>query len=64
MNAVWEILTRSGAPNGRVQYLRGQTVAVSAESPRPVQLDGDVAGTTPFTADILPHALPVMATRH
>lgn len=63
VNAVWEILTGSGAQNGRVQFLRGRTVAVEAESPRPVQLDGDVAGVTPFAVDILPRALPVMAAR-
>ena len=60
IGVVWQLL-RGGAPrNPNVRYARGRTVTVRTEPERPVQLDGDAAGMTPFTADLLPQALRVV----
>ena len=46
----------------RVWWGRGRTVRVEIPEglPRPVQLDGEVTGTTPFEARLLPGALSVL----
>ena len=64
--AVLELLWRSdnGGGRGRVWWARGRTVRVDvADAPRPVQLDGEVTGTTPFEARLLPGALAVLVDR-
>jgi diacylglycerol kinase (ATP) len=43
-----------------VRYARGREVTVEAEPARPVQLDGELGGHTPFTAVVVPRALPVL----
>jgi len=68
--ALWELLraTRDGplaagaGEAGRVWFGRGQVVRVETVSgaPRPVQLDGEPAGQTPFEARVLPGELPVL----
>lgn len=46
----------------RVWWARGRvvTVEVMDDAARPVQLDGEVTGTTPFEARVLPRALAVL----
>ena len=39
---------------------RGRVVTVETDPVRPVQLDGEAAGETPFTAEILPGALRIL----
>jgi len=53
--------TRNGKGR-RIWWARGRTVRVEAleGAPRPVQLDGDVTGETPFEARLLPGALSVL----
>lgn len=62
--AVLEMLFRSNGKSKlrRVWWGRGRTVRVEIPegSPRPVQLDGEVTGTTPFEARLLPGALSVL----
>jgi len=63
-SAVMELFL-GGAKNGkgrRVWWARGRTVRVEVPegAPRPVQLDGDVTGETPFEARLLPGALSVL----
>lgn len=64
VQAVLEMLLRSNgnAKLKRVWWARGRQVRVEiAEGlPRPVQLDGEVTGTTPFEARLLPGALSVL----
>ena len=43
-----------------VRYARGSRFTVEAAAPLPVQCDGDPAGATPFTAEVVPRALTVM----
>ena len=51
------LLGRGGG--GGVRYARGQRIEVQADLTRPVQLDGEPTGTTPFTAEVLAGALRV-----
>ncbi|HEV2671938.1 MAG TPA: hypothetical protein VGU74_12660, partial [Gemmatimonadales bacterium] len=64
VQAVLEMLFRSNGTSKlrRVWWSRGRMVRVelTAGQPRPVQLDGDVTGTTPFEARLLPGALSVL----
>ncbi len=63
VRAVWEVL-HDGQPLGRgpglVGYAQGRSITVRTETVEPVQLDGEPLGTTPFTADVVPHAIRVL----
>lgn len=64
-SAVIELLLSNGKVDGkgrRVWWARGRSVHVEVPegAPRPVQLDGEVTGTTPFEARLLPGALAVL----
>jgi diacylglycerol kinase family enzyme len=75
VRAMWELLWATWKPsppagpleraNGaaRVWFGRGRAIAVEvvAGPPQPVQLDGDVAGETPFEARVLPGGLSVLS---
>ena len=64
--AFWELVrgsaNGSGVARRRVWFARGRSVAVETVDggPRQVQLDGEVAGVTPFAARLLPGALSVL----
>jgi YegS/Rv2252/BmrU family lipid kinase len=60
--AVLELLFSSESKGRRVWWSRGRNVRVElpGSTPRPVQLDGEVFGTTPFEARLLARALPVL----
>jgi len=62
--AVWELFRGSanGTGAGRVWWGRGRTIRVEVigAQPRPVQLDGEVVGSTPFETTLLPGALTVL----
>jgi diacylglycerol kinase (ATP) len=59
IGVVWRLLVGRPREPG-VRYARGRTVTVETDPPRPVQLDGEAWGVTPFTASVVPHALPVV----
>ncbi len=48
----------SGVPY--VRYARGKHFRVESANPLPAQFDGDPVGHTPFTAEVVPHALTVL----
>jgi YegS/Rv2252/BmrU family lipid kinase len=56
--AVARLVTRAGS---RRQFERAREVRVEADPPLPVHFDGDVVGTTPLVARVLPGALRVIA---
>ena len=56
--AVVQLITRKGS---RAQLERAREVRVEADPPLPVHFDGDVVGTTPLVARVLPGALRVIA---
>lgn len=64
VHAVLEMMFRSNGSSKlrRVWWGRGRTVRVELIEgvPRPVQLDGEVTGATPFEARLLPGALSVL----
>jgi len=61
-SAIVELLWGGNGKGRRVWWARGRTVrvAVTEGAPRPVQLDGEVTGATPFEARLLPGALAVL----
>lgn len=56
--AVVRLITRTGS---RRQFERARVVRLDADPPLPVHFDGDVVGTTPLVARVLPGALRVIA---
>jgi len=58
---VWQLLRGRANGDGRVRYARGRRVTVETTPARPMQLDGEAAGTTPFTAELIPGAIRVFA---
>jgi diacylglycerol kinase family enzyme len=60
--AVWDLFRGSANGAGRVWRGRGRTIRVEVvgAQPRPVQLDGELVGDTPFETRILPGALTVL----
>ena len=42
-----------------VHYTQAHTVMVEADEPLAIELDGELAGTTPIWIDVLPRVLPV-----
>lgn len=62
VRAIWDLLA-DGPAHGRdhfVRFARGQEIQVVSDPVEPVQMDGEPAGLTPFTASIVPGALTVM----
>jgi diacylglycerol kinase (ATP) len=56
---------RNGRETGRLWFGRGRTVRVEVLDgpPRPMQLDGEPWGDTPFETRLLPQALPILVDR-
>jgi YegS/Rv2252/BmrU family lipid kinase len=64
LRAFWQFLRetdRTTGVAGLVGHARGKVVRVVTDTPLPMQLDGDLAGTTPFTAEVIPGAIQVLA---
>lgn len=60
---VWFLLLRRPHFVPGITLLRADRVTLTAEPPFPVQADGEAAGTTPMTVEVLPRALHVLAPR-
>ena len=62
VRAVWELVREGGnGPHaGYIGYARGKVITVATEPAQPVQLDGEAHGITPFTAEVVPHAIKVL----
>jgi diacylglycerol kinase (ATP) len=58
---VWRMFVRRPHQDPGITFVRAGRVRVTAEPPLPVQADGEAAGTTPLTVEILPLALHVLA---
>ena len=56
----WRLASGRSRADG-IKFLRGRSVKVTAEPSMAVQADGDLAGRTPMTADLLPGGLTVLA---
>jgi YegS/Rv2252/BmrU family lipid kinase len=53
-------LMRGVAKHRGVDYRTGSRVAIRAEEPAPVEIDGDYAGTTPIDIELRPGAIPIL----
>jgi YegS/Rv2252/BmrU family lipid kinase len=60
---VMQLMRHEVKETDQVRRLRGRQVHVDCETPQPVECDGDVVGTTPFTATIIPGGRTVMVPR-
>lgn len=61
VQAVWHIVRGQPAGDAFVAYTRGQEIRVVSEPVQPLELDGDAAGATPFTARVVPGAIRILA---
>jgi YegS/Rv2252/BmrU family lipid kinase len=64
VRAVWQLLRETGdhaEGPGQVGYARGRVISVATTPDQPVQLDGEPYGRTPFTVEVVPHAIQVLA---
>lgn len=62
----WEAVSHPAAgehPGGRLFRARVREVRVEANPPQPVELDGDVRGTTPFAVSVVPAAVSIIVPR-
>jgi diacylglycerol kinase (ATP) len=57
---LFQWISGTGEGTENVRRARGRTVTVAMEPPRVVQMDGEPAGHTPFTAELLAGTLRVM----
>jgi len=60
---LWQLATGQSDQRGRVQHIRGSRVAVVSDAPRPVELDGEAAGMTPFEVDVIEGGINVILPR-
>lgn len=60
VGVMWRMLTRLPQGNRSVRYTRGRRITVASTPARPIQLDGEPQGSTPFTAEVLPGAIQVL----
>ena len=56
----WRLLWGGTDGDKRIGYARGRQVSIEATPARPVQIDGEPAGTTPVTAEVMPAAIRVL----
>jgi diacylglycerol kinase (ATP) len=66
VRALWEFVAESDRASGvagLVGHAQGKVISVATDPILPMQLDGDLAGHTPFTAEVVPGAIQVMAPR-
>jgi YegS/Rv2252/BmrU family lipid kinase len=55
--AMWDLFRGGG---GRILRARGRSILVESDVVRPVQMDGELAGTTPFHATVIRRAVEVL----
>ena len=63
VRVVWDMLRVTPSTFGEVAYVartRGRQVSVETDPVRPVQLDGEPGGETPFTATVVPGAIRIL----
>jgi len=63
LRLVWRLFQRQPHADPGISFLRASRVAITTEPALPVQADGEAAGTTPLTVELLPRALHVLAPR-
>jgi diacylglycerol kinase family enzyme len=64
VRAFWQFISETDKASGvagLVGHARGKVITVATDPLLPMQLDGDVSGTTPFTVEVIPGAIRVIA---
>lgn len=60
VRAVWDLLREGHGGDAFVGYARGRTIRVETHPVRPVQLDGEPLGETPFEVSVVPGAVKIV----
>ena len=55
-----KVLTRRYFGYRPLRHYKVERIRVDAETPLPLEIDGDPVGTTPFLAEVIPHALTLV----
>ncbi|HTK55986.1 MAG TPA: diacylglycerol kinase family protein [Gemmatimonadales bacterium] len=66
LKALWQFFRetdRTTGVAGLVGHAQGKVISVATTPNIPMQLDGDLAGDTPFTAEVVPGAIQILAPR-
>jgi YegS/Rv2252/BmrU family lipid kinase len=63
LGVFWQMVSGRTNGQGRIQYAQGQVVEVETDRPQPVEMDGEEAGKTPFTAEVIPNGIEVYLPR-
>lgn len=60
LRVVWQVVRTPHRKNQLIRYAAGRVVTVATDAPELVELDGDLDGKTPFTAEVVPGAISVL----
>jgi YegS/Rv2252/BmrU family lipid kinase len=60
VEVLWNLVWGGNGRGGQIWHAQGRCVTVETPNPRPVELDGDAYGTTPFTAEVIAGAVAVL----
>jgi diacylglycerol kinase (ATP) len=63
LGVFWQMVSGRISRDGRIQYAQGRVVEVVTDRPVPVEMDGEAAGLTPFTAEVIPNGINVCQPR-
>jgi YegS/Rv2252/BmrU family lipid kinase len=63
MEVFWQMVSGRSNGQGRLQYAKGKVIEVETDRPQPVEMDGEEAGKTPFTAEAIPNGIEVYLPR-
>jgi diacylglycerol kinase (ATP) len=59
----WRMLRGGMGSDRNVRIIRGRTIRINTDRPRPMQADGDLIGSTPVTVRVVPGAVRVLVPR-
>lgn len=60
LGVFWKLVSGAGDGDKRIEYARGRHVSIETTPARPLQLDGEPAGSTPVIAEVMPGAIRVL----
>lgn len=60
---LWKAARNQFGGTNRLIHLQARRVYIDADEPVPAQIDGDPFGTTPLTADVVPHGVRILLPR-
>jgi YegS/Rv2252/BmrU family lipid kinase len=60
---LWKAARQQFGGTGQLIHLQARRVVIEADQPVAAQVDGDPAGTTPLTAEVMPHGARILLPR-